>query len=90
MKQSMEKRCYKEVIAKFLSVICQRDHDMAKLNGVQSLPSANFKTKREQIFEEMNQMIAYMKRLEFEIRRLIDTPIKMFRLIQAKVKFFTN
>jgi hypothetical protein len=48
------------------------------------------KTKRELIFEELNQMIAYMKRLEFEIRRLLDTPVKMFRILLSKVKLYTN
>ena len=53
MKRDMDKKNYKEVIAKFLSVICQKDHDLAKANGV-TIPSFNFKTKREQIFEELN------------------------------------
>jgi hypothetical protein len=35
-------------------------------------------------------MIAYMKRLEFEIRRLLDTPVKMFRILLSKVKLYTN
>ena len=35
-------------------------------------------------------MIAYTKRLEFEIKRLIDTPVKMFKILQSKVKFYTN
>jgi hypothetical protein len=48
------------------------------------------KTKREQIFEELNQMIAYMKRLEFEIKRLLDTPVKMFKILLSKVKFYSN
>jgi hypothetical protein len=86
----MERRNYKEVIAKFLSVICQKDHDLAKVNNHQIPNNPNMKTKREQIFEELNLMIAYMKRLEFEIRRLLDTPVKMFRILLSKVKFYTN
>jgi hypothetical protein len=50
----MERRNYKEVIAKFLSVICQKDHDLAKVNNHQIPNNPNMKTKREQIFEELN------------------------------------
>lgn len=39
------------------------------------------KTKRELVFEELNQMIAYTKRLEFEIKRGLDTPLRMFRIL---------
>ena len=42
------------------------------------------KTKRELIFEELNQMIAYTKRLEFEIRRCIDTPLKNFKILLTR------
>ena len=81
MKSHMDRRNYKEVIAKFLSVICQKDHDQAKATNQQIPNNPNLKTKREQIFEELNQMIAYMKRLEFEIKRLLDTPVKMFKIL---------
>ena len=54
MKSHMERRNYKEVIAKFLSVICQKDHDLAKVNNHQIPNNPNMKTKREQIFEELN------------------------------------
>ena len=90
MKSHMERRNYKEVIAKFLSVICQKDHDQAKATNQQIPNNPNLKTKREQIFEELNQMIAYMKRLEFEIKRLLDTPVKMFKILLSKVKFYSN
>ena len=46
-----------------------------------STPANSGKTKREQIFEEINQMVSYAKRLEFQIKLMIEMPLKMFQLI---------
>ena len=82
MKLYMDRRHYKEVVPKFLSIICQRDQEQAKaLSG----NNQTFKTKREQIFEELNQMIAYTKRLEFEIKRGLDTPLRIFKILIARM-----
>jgi hypothetical protein len=81
LKHNMERRKCKETITKFLSVVCPRDQtDQAK----HPAGSAAFKTKRELIFEELNQLVAYTKRLEVEIRRSLDTPIRIFRLLLAR------
>lgn len=74
MKLSMNRKKTKEVTEKFLKVVCLRDQE-----------NKGGKTKREQVFEELNTMIAYAKRLEFELIKCIDTPIKMFKILkQAK------
>ena len=39
------------------------------------------KSKREQIFEEINSMVSFVKRLEFQIKQMIETPLRMFQLI---------
>ena len=39
------------------------------------------KSKREQIFEEINSMVSCVKRLEFQIKQMIETPLRMFQLI---------
>jgi len=77
----MEKSKTRETISEFLGVICQRDLDAAKQAGPNPTMLSQLKTKREQIFEELNQLIAYTKRLEFEIRRCLDTPARMFRIL---------
>jgi hypothetical protein len=40
------------------------------------------KSKREQMFEEINTIIGYMKRLEIEIAKCVDTPCKMFKILK--------
>ena len=40
------------------------------------------KKKREQIFEELSQMVGYVKRLEFQIKQKIMMPLRMFQLLQ--------
>ena len=42
------------------------------------------------MFEELNTMIAYTKRLEFEIKRCLDTPYKMFKIIRQAVNHKPN
>ncbi len=83
-KALMDRRKYRETIGQFLSVVCPRDQELAKQAGPNNMSS--LKTKREQIFEELNQMIAYTKRLEFEITRCIDTPLRIFRIFLNKLK----
>jgi len=72
----MDRKGIKTAVQAFLSVTCQRDQDQFKTSGT--------KTKRELIFEELNQLVAYTKRLEFEIRRCLDTPLRLFRILLAR------
>jgi hypothetical protein len=41
----------------------------------------NGKTKRENIFEELNLMIGLYKKLEFQIKQSCDTPLKLFKIL---------
>lgn len=77
MKLAMDRKHTKDCVQKFLSVICPKDQTT-------STGAVIGKTKREQIFEELNQMIAYTKRLEFEIKRGMDTPLRMFRILLTR------
>jgi len=43
-----------------------------------------FASKSEAFFEEINQVVAYFCKLMQEIRKLLDTPLKMFNLIKVK------
>ncbi len=81
MQSQMDRAKTCETISGFLSIICQRDLDAAKQAGPNPTMLAQLKTKREQIFEELNQLIAYTKRLEIEIKRCLDTPARMFRIM---------
>jgi hypothetical protein len=77
MKASQDRRHPRDFIPKFLAVVCPKDQ-------ITSGGQLVGKSKREQVFEELNQMIAYTKRLEFEIKRQMDTPLRMFRILLAK------
>lgn len=76
LRATMDRKGIKTAVQSFLSVTCQRDQDQVKTSGT--------KTKRELIFEELNQLVAYTKRLEFEIRRCLDTPLRLFRILLAR------
>eukprot|EP00347_Sterkiella_histriomuscorum_P004756 403359225 len=82
LKNLMIRKHTKDVINNFLAVLCIRDQENLSIGSSGGLVKPN-KTKREQIFEELNTMIGFTKRLEFQIKKCIDTPIKMFKILKA-------
>jgi len=78
----------REAIQDFLNPPPSTSSSKAQALGVSRSSSSNYheeakgghksKTKRELIFEEINQMVSYVKRLEFQIKTQIETPLKMF------------
>lgn len=43
--------------------------------------------KRKPLADEIQQMVAYVKRLEFLIRAQMQTPLQLFSLMQSSAKF---
>ncbi|CDW78932.1 UNKNOWN [Stylonychia lemnae] len=83
LKNMMIRKHTKESIANFLSVLCPRDQENSNQGSSGGASTKTQKTKREQIFEELNTMIGFTKRLEFQIRKCLDTPIKLFKIIRS-------
>lgn len=71
LKYFKERKQTKEVINRFLLVESLKDQD-----------NKGGKPKRVQIFEELSTMVSLAKRLEFEIKKCIDTPLKMLRILK--------
>lgn len=63
-KSFIQRKYSKEFFQEWLSVTCDRDKEMNQ-GSSGGIAGKQAKTKREQIFEELNTMIAYTKRLEF-------------------------
>lgn len=73
----MNNKGTKEFINKFASQQNKRDVKEGKING---------KNRKEIIFEELNTLVAYTKRLEFQLKECIDIPLKMFKILKLQSK----
>ena len=79
MRQCMvEKRC-KETVEDFVAMKCERDGP-ALPNQVQP------QSIHESIFKEIDVIVSFYKRMEWELRTALDTPIKLMHIFRiAKV-----
>ena len=83
MRQSMIEKRYKEIVEDFVAMKCERDGP-ALPNQVQP------QSIHESIFKEIDVIVSFYKRFEYEVRTSLDTPIKLMHIFRIAKVFLIN